>query len=61
MLSRTLLLIGVCAFTLLSSYSCTRASSRSAMWNILIGGVVVLILAIVLLFTSLALVRRAFG
>ena len=61
MLSRVFLILGACAFALLSSYLFTRASSRSAMWNILIGGVVVLILAIVLLLTSLVLVRRAFG
>jgi hypothetical protein len=60
MLNRTLVLFSLCLLTLLASYLFTRASRRSAIWNIVVGGIVVLILAVVLLLTSPVLVRRAF-
>ena len=61
MLWVALVLLGLSLSTLLASYLMTRAGSRSALWNIVAGGLVAIVLALVLLLTALTLVRRAFA
>jgi hypothetical protein len=54
------ILSGVAWFALTASYLMTRASNRSAFWNIGAGSVAALLLALFLLITTVVLVRVAF-
>ena len=48
-------------FALIASSLMTRASNRSAMWNMGAASVAVVVLALLLLITTVVLVRLAFG
>lgn len=53
-------LSGIVLFAALASYLMTRASNRSAFWNMGAGSVAVLLTAVLLLILTLVLVRVAF-
>ncbi len=50
----------IAAFTLTASYAMYRSSNRSALWNVIVGSLAVLVLAIALLVTAVILTRVAF-
>jgi hypothetical protein len=61
LLKAAAILSGTALFALIASYLMTRASNRSAAWNVGAAGAAVLILAVLLLITTVVLVRLAFG
>jgi hypothetical protein len=55
------ILSGIVLFTLVSAYLMTRATNRSALWNMGAASVAVVLFVLLLLITTVVLVRLAFG